>query len=201
MEELIRDFGLQKCQDTYVGGKFIKGISGGEKKRVCIAVEMVAKPDLLILDEPTSGLDSHMANNIIKIFKRLAVKEGKTIIFTIHQPSFKMFCELDRLLLLDKGECIYQGVAAGILEYMMALGITVPANTTVCDYFMFEISDYKSRTNNNYQTRLNSLEYQGQLAGPIKKEMKEVKEVSPDDYPNIKTNTGFFFQIAMLLSR
>ena len=150
VEELIRDFGLQKCQDTYVGGKFIKGISGGEKKRVCIAVEMVGKPDLLILDEPTSGLDSHMANNIIKIFKRLAVKEGKTIIFTIHQPSYKMFCELDRLLLLDRGECIYQGLAAGILEYMVSLSITVPAKSTVCDYFMFEISEYKSRTNNNY---------------------------------------------------
>lgn len=72
MDELIRDFGLQKCQNTYVGGKFIKGISGGEKKRVCIAVEVVNKPDLLILDEPTSGLDSYMANNILKIFNKLA---------------------------------------------------------------------------------------------------------------------------------
>lgn len=70
-----------------------------------------------------------------------------------------MFCELDRLLLLDKGECIYQGVATGILKYMVGLGITVPTNTTVCDYFMFEISDYKSKTNNNYQTKLNNLGY------------------------------------------
>lgn len=74
-----------------MGGKFVKGISGGEKKRVCIAVEMVTKPNLLILDEPTSGLDSHMANNMLKVFNRLAKKERKTIIFTIHQPSYKMF--------------------------------------------------------------------------------------------------------------
>jgi len=74
VDELISDFNLHKCQNTYVGGKFIKGISGGEKKRVCIAVEMVAKPDLLILDEPTSGLDSHMAYNVIQIFSRLAKK-------------------------------------------------------------------------------------------------------------------------------
>lgn len=81
----------------------MKGVSGGEKKRICIAVEMVAKPDLLVLDEPTSGLDSHMANQVLKIFNRLAKKDGRTIIFTIHQPSYKMFTELDRLLLLDGG--------------------------------------------------------------------------------------------------
>ncbi len=91
VDQLINDLNLQKCQNTYVGGKIIKGISGGEKKRVCIAVEMVTKPDLLILDEPTSGLDSHMAYNMIKIFNKLAKKEGKTIVFTIHQPSYRIF--------------------------------------------------------------------------------------------------------------
>ena len=116
MDELINDFGLQKCQNTYVGGKFVKGISGGEKKRVCIAVEVVTKPDLLILDEPTSGLDSYMANNVIKVFNRLAKKEGKTIVFTIHQPSYKIFTELDRLILLDKGEVIYQGMSSAIFR-------------------------------------------------------------------------------------
>jgi ABC-type multidrug transport system ATPase subunit len=164
VDELIRDFSLQKCQNVYVGGKFIKGISGGEKKRVCIAVEVVNKPDLLILDEPTSGLDSYMANNILKIFNKLA-KEGRTIIFTIHQPSYKIFTQLDRLLLLDKGECIYQGtvlfmsgLASGITEYMMSLNISIPANTTICDYFMFEISAYKENLKNE-KTKLNSIAY------------------------------------------
>lgn len=144
MDELIRDFALQKCSDTYVGGKFMKGISGGEKKRVCIAVEMVTKPSLLILDEPTSGLDSHMANNVLNVFNRLAKKEKRAIIFTIHQPSYKMFTQLDRLILLDGGECIYQGIkwliigpAAAINDYMMSLSLSIPANTTVCDFFMF----------------------------------------------------------------
>jgi len=52
---------------------------------------MVSKPDMLILDEPTSGLDSHMANAVLKIFTNLAKREGRTMIFTIHQPSFKIF--------------------------------------------------------------------------------------------------------------
>ena len=66
---MISMFHLQKCQDTFVGGQFKKGISGGEKKRVCIAVEMIADPSLLILDEPTSGLDSNKANSVVKMLK------------------------------------------------------------------------------------------------------------------------------------
>ena len=66
---MISMFNLQKCQDTFVGGKFKKGISGGEKKRVCIAVEMIADPSLLILDEPTSGLDSNKAKSVVKMLK------------------------------------------------------------------------------------------------------------------------------------
>jgi ABC-type multidrug transport system ATPase subunit len=88
--------------DTYVGGKIIKGISGGEKKRVCIAVEMVGKPSVLVLDEPTSGLDSFTANVVIKILRKLS-EEGKTIIFTIHQPSYQIFHSLQRLIILNNG--------------------------------------------------------------------------------------------------
>jgi len=67
---------------------------------------MVSKPSVLILDEPTSGLDSHIANSVIKILKKLA-SERKTIIFTIHQPSFKIYSSLDKLILLNKGRTIY----------------------------------------------------------------------------------------------
>ena len=104
---------------------------------------MISKPDLLILDEPTSGLDSYMSNSVIKILNKLATEDGKTIIFTIHQPSYKIYSELNRLILLDRGHCIYQGPAAAITEYMLSLGIKIPAKTTICDYFMFEISEYK----------------------------------------------------------
>jgi ABC-type multidrug transport system ATPase subunit len=82
---------LQKCENSYVGGQFKKGISGGEKKRVCIAVEMIAEPALLILDEPTSGLDSSKARSIIKVLKKLAHEQQKTIIFTLHQPSYLIY--------------------------------------------------------------------------------------------------------------
>lgn len=87
----------------------MKGISGGEKKRLCIAVEMIADPKVLILDEPTSGLDSHKVKSVIKVLKKLATEKNKTVIFTLHQPSFLIYNELDRLLLLNKGQSIFQG--------------------------------------------------------------------------------------------
>lgn len=72
VSQLISEFELQKCADGLIGTEESKGISGGEKKRVCIAIEMVAKPPLLILDEPTSGLDSNKAARVLKVLKKLA---------------------------------------------------------------------------------------------------------------------------------
>jgi ABC-type multidrug transport system ATPase subunit len=122
-----------------VGGKMVKGISGGEKKRVCIAIEMVSKPSVIILDEPTSGLDSNKAARILGVLKRLA-ESGHTIIFTLHQPSYLQYIKLNRLILLNKGETVYQGPADKIQRYMEGLNIKVPKGTTISDFFMLEIS-------------------------------------------------------------
>jgi ABC-type multidrug transport system ATPase subunit len=84
-----------------------------------------------------------MAYKIITLLMKLSSKEGRTVIFTIHQPSHRIFMELDRLMVLDKGECIYQGQAKRIFDYMLSLGITVPAKSTVSDFFMLEISGSK----------------------------------------------------------
>lgn len=93
-----------------VGGQFKKGISGGEMKRLCIAIEMISRPSVIILDEPTSGLDSNKASRVLKVLKRLST-EGHTIIFTIHQPSYLLYSMLDRVIILNFGLTIYQGLA------------------------------------------------------------------------------------------
>lgn len=135
----------------------MKGISGGEKKRVCIAIEMVSEPSLLILDEPTSGLDSNKAMKVLSILKKLT-KKHYTIIFTIHQPSYLLYAKLDSLILLDKGETVYQGDAQNIVAYIRSLGINVPKTNTISDFFMMEISEYK-KEKSNYETPLNHKNY------------------------------------------
>jgi ATP-binding cassette subfamily G (WHITE) protein 1 len=145
-----------------VGGPTLKGISGGEKKRVCVAIEMVSEPALIMLDEPTSGLDSNKAARLLSILKKLA-GSGRTVIFTIHQPSYLQYAKLDRLLLLDRGETIYQGPANQVAAYMASLGIPVSQNSTVSDFFMMEISQYK-RDKSNYETPFNASNYSSRLA-------------------------------------
>lgn len=81
---MVKSLRLEKCKNTFVGGIFVKGISGGEKKRTSIGYELISDPAAIFLDEPTSGLDSFTAYSIVHLLVNLAHKEGKTITFTIH---------------------------------------------------------------------------------------------------------------------
>ena len=113
VDELIESLGLTSCADTLIGSELVRGISGGEKKRVAIGVELVTNPSTLFLDEPTSGLDSYSAYNTINILKALA-KNGCSVLCTVHQPSSEIFGMFDNVILLKKGVCIYNGTVAAL---------------------------------------------------------------------------------------
>ena len=87
IDSLIEELGLQDCANTMVGSVLKKTISGGERKRTAIGVELITNPQMVLLDEPTSGLDAFTAYKICKLLQNLARNKGKTIISTIHQPS------------------------------------------------------------------------------------------------------------------
>lgn len=140
VQKLIEDLSLQKCADTQIGGFLKKTISGGERKRTSIGVELITDPSIILLDEPTSGLDSFMAKNICKIMQRLAHKEGKTIITTIHQPSSEAFYYFDRLLLLCDGHIVYQGIANRSPTYFQKIGLPIGTFANPADVFMRLIS-------------------------------------------------------------
>lgn len=112
---------MHQCRKTLVGNNRIKGLSGGEKKRVSIGVELITNPSILFLDEPTSGLDSFNAEKIAKLLKKQALL-GKSIIATIHQPNSSTFKQFDRLLLMMEGHTIYLGDAMRSVEYFDKLG-------------------------------------------------------------------------------
>ena len=108
VDAYIADLGLMSCADTMIGGGLQKGISGGEKRRVSIGVELVSNPPIIFLDEPTSGLDSFAAKQVMGLLDKVALA-GNTVLFTIHQPSSHVFSSFDKLMLLNKGRLMYTG--------------------------------------------------------------------------------------------
>ncbi|KAI4378514.1 hypothetical protein MLD38_015982 [Melastoma candidum] len=119
--DVIHDLGLDRCQDTMIGGQFVRGVSGGERKRVCIGIEILINPSLLLLDEPTSGLDSTTALRTIQMLQHIA-EAGKTVVTTIHQPSSRLFQKFDKLILLGKGSLLYFGKASEVMVYFSSIG-------------------------------------------------------------------------------
>lgn len=110
VEGTIIEVGLLDCADRQVGNWQSRGISGGEKKRLSIALEILVKPRILFLDEPTTGLDSAASFFVIQAIKNLA-RDGRTVISSIHQPSSEVFALFDDLFLLSGGETVYFGEA------------------------------------------------------------------------------------------
>lgn len=122
-EQVIRQLGLERCRDTLIGSTFLRGISGGERKRVCIGHEMLINPSIIFLDEPTSGLDSTTALRIIQLLQKLA-QSGRAVVTTIHQPSSRLFGLFDKMLLLAEGRAAYFGAATRALLYFESIGFS-----------------------------------------------------------------------------
>jgi len=139
-EDVLLKMGLKDCADNLVGSDLIKGISGGEKRRVSIAVQVLTDPRILLLDEPTSGLDAFTANSIMEVLQGLAA-EGRTLILTIHQARSDLFTHFGNVLLLARGgECVYTGRAGEMLGYFRGFGYECPKHTNPADFVMDLIS-------------------------------------------------------------
>ncbi|KAJ3132214.1 ATP-binding cassette sub- G member 1, partial [Physocladia obscura] len=139
VKNIINELNLQKCKDTIIGDTHIKGISGGERKRCAMAMEMVTNPQVLFLDEPTSGLDTFTAFSVIQTLANIAHKDGRTIVATIHQPSSECFHLFDDLLLLAEGSVMYQGPAHEAITYFARLGYPCPKTSNPADFFFYHI--------------------------------------------------------------
>lgn len=135
VDDIIQDLRLGKCQNTKIGGPLIKGVSGGERKRTSIGVELITDPNLIFLDEPTTGLDSFTATSVMETLKELA-NQGRTIVQTIHQPNSDIFEMFDRLMLLAQGKVIYFNEARLAVDHFAAQGYKCPELSNPSDYFM-----------------------------------------------------------------
>eukprot|EP00249_Psilotum_nudum_P014605 c24911_g1_i1 orf=624-3056(-) len=129
-EKVMEVLKLGKCRDTIIGNSLLRGVSGGERKRVCIGHEILIDPSLIFLDEPTSGLDSTTALHIIQLLQNIASQGGRTVVTTIHQPSSRLFHMFDKLILLAEGYSMYFGKARDAMNYFRSIGFSplIPMN-------------------------------------------------------------------------
>lgn len=154
---LMRQTGLIDCADTPIGSQTVKGISGGEKRRVSIAIQLLGRPKVLFLDEPTSGLDTSTSETILKLLRELA-DNGTTIIMTIHQPSKEMFWSFDSMVLLARGGfVVYNGAVTHMPQYFESLGHPCPGNVNFADFVLDVVSLQMSETKEQSQNRVNYL--------------------------------------------
>jgi len=137
VRSLILELGLKAVENSKIGrpGGFPRGLSGGERKRANIGIEMVANPEALFLDEPTSGLDSFQAQNVVRALQDLAA-HGRTVVCTIHQPRSSIFKLFDQLLLISEGKMLYIGDSEKAVEYFAKLSFKCPDLTNPADFFM-----------------------------------------------------------------
>ena len=145
-KEVLAMMGISHVKDVIIGDSRNKGISGGERKRVSIAVELLTKPALVFLDEPTSGLDSSTALAVCSTLQQLAHDGICTVVCTIHQPQVKIFSLFDNLILMKKGQIVYQGSAQKSLLFLEHAGMPCPAGVNPADHLIDSITP-KDSTN------------------------------------------------------
>lgn len=146
VNSLINLLGLTDSRNTFIGY-----LSGGERMRVSLGVEILGDPPIILLDEPISGLDSYNALNVLKIVRKIA-DTNRTVLLTIHQPSYKMMSYFDRIILMCEGTSVYDGDIDECVEFFGDCGFRLPKKTNPTDFFL----DILALENENEETTTES---------------------------------------------
>ncbi|EEH36424.2 ATP-binding cassette sub-family G member 4 [Paracoccidioides lutzii Pb01] len=136
ISSLLNAFGIQKQAKTLIGTPIRKGISGGQKRRVSVASQLITCPKILFLDEPTSGLDSTASFEVMSFVQKLAKKNNLIVIASVHQPSTATFETFDKLLVLSAGRTCYFGPGSEMKHYLDKSGHTMPLQMNPAEFIL-----------------------------------------------------------------
>ncbi|XP_059428830.1 ABC transporter G family member 20-like [Corylus avellana] len=161
---LIDQLGLRNASQTVIGDEGHRGVSGGERRRVSIGIDIIHDPIVLFLDEPTSGLDSTSAFMVVKVLQRIA-QSGSIVVMSIHQPSYRILSVLDRLIFLSHGQTVYSGSPADLPLFFSEFGHPIPESENRTEFALDLIRELEENPegtkslvefNKSWQTKINS---------------------------------------------
>ncbi|XP_074310141.1 ABC transporter G family member 9-like [Silene latifolia] len=208
-EGVIVQLGLTGCKNSIVGGPQLRGVSGGERKRVSIGQEMLIDPSLLFLDEPTSGLDSTTAQRIVSTLSELA-NGGRTVVMTIHQPSSRLFYMFHKVMLLSEGNTLYFGSGAKVMDYFESVGYAPFVAMNPAD-FLLDLANGVVPDESEDQVIVKEkliMSYKNKLANKVKAELQEQEDNEDsvvcegnDPYKGEEWPTTWGQQFSVLLKR
>jgi len=142
IDTIIADLGLSDQKSTIVGDMFLKGLSGGQKRRLSVCLEALTDPNSLFLDEPTSGLDAKSAFQVMEFLKSYSrASKGRRVILTIHQPSSFIWQLIDNVVLLAKGKLMYEGSRVNMEQFFEHHGHATPLGWNPADHYVTQVND------------------------------------------------------------
>ncbi|KAK9096245.1 hypothetical protein Sjap_021742 [Stephania japonica] len=151
VKALMVELGLDHVANTRIGDDRLRGISGGERRRVSIGVDVVHDPRVLILDEPTSGLDSTSALQIIDMLKVMAETRGRTVILSIHQPGFRIVKLFNSILLLANGTVLHQGTVDQLQNHLRSIELELPLHVNTVEFAIEAIETLQQNHQSHHQ--------------------------------------------------
>ncbi|KAJ8687966.1 hypothetical protein QAD02_023761 [Eretmocerus hayati] len=195
--ELLEILGLSHCYDTLCGK-----LSGGQKKRLDVALELLSNPSVLFLDEPTTGLDSASTSQCIALLRRLARTERRTVVCTIHQPSALQFEMFDSLYALADGHCIYKGAVNTLVPHLASLGLHCPPYHNPADFLLeVAIGEYGISTDKLISAIDKSCENQKTIAASIKPPLDDDCHTKDEKTESPPPPAGLLAQCYLLYKR
>lgn len=199
VDSLMQELGLVHVADSFVGDEENRGISGGERKRVSIGVDMIHDPPILLLDEPTSGLDSTSALQVIELLSSMARAKHRTIVLSIHQPSYRLLQYISKFLILSRGSVVHIGSLELLEEKIDKMGFKIPLQLNPLEFAMEIIYSLEDSNPNSYHSDIEDKKPSSYSAWPE----EEVGRIQKQNDGSQMGNHYLwsFFEIMFLCSR